>query len=108
MPKSRSPHGIQFDSPLQRQWMIRSSSGSDALKAATGFGASSSSQPATKRIPAATTSSTSRTYRGRSRAPRGEQPAEADQPHAGDEVEHATDARDAERRPGAHDEREPE
>src|SRR4051812_5767981 len=61
MPKSRSPHGIQFDSPLQRQWMIRSSSGRLALKAATVFGASSSSQRATKRIPAATISNTSRT-----------------------------------------------
>src|SRR3954468_24237491 len=58
MPKSRSPHGIQFDSPLQRQWMIRSSSGRLALKAATVCGASSSSQRATKRIPAATISST--------------------------------------------------
>ncbi len=58
MPKSRSPHGIQFDSPLQRQWMIRSSSGRLALNAAHVFGASSSSQRATKRIPAATISST--------------------------------------------------
>src|SRR4051794_2965991 len=62
MPKSRSPHGIQFDSPLQRQWMIRSSIGSDALNAATVLGASSSSHRATKRIPAATISSTARPY----------------------------------------------
>src|SRR5512146_2334658 len=61
MPKSRVPHGIQFDSPLQRQWMILSSIGSDALNAATVFGASSSSQRATKRIPAATISSTRET-----------------------------------------------
>src|SRR3954468_9096297 len=61
MPKSRVPHGIQFDSPLQRQWMIRSSIGSDALNAATVCGASSSSQRATKRIPAATISSTRET-----------------------------------------------
>src|SRR3954453_5418307 len=58
MPKSRSPHGIQFDSPLQRQWMMRSSSGRLALKADTVSGASSSSQRATKRIPAATISNT--------------------------------------------------
>src|SRR5436305_4223268 len=58
IPKSRSPHGIQFDSPLQRQWMIRSSSGRLALKAATVCGASSSSHRATKRIPAATISNT--------------------------------------------------
>src|SRR5579884_3268032 len=61
MPKSRSPQGIQFDSPLQRQWMIRSSIGRDARNAATVAGASSSSQRATKRIPAATISSTRET-----------------------------------------------
>src|SRR4051794_6179359 len=64
MPKSRSPHGIQFDSPLQRQWMIRSSSGREALNASTVFGASPSSQRATKRIPAATISSTAETLSG--------------------------------------------
>src|SRR4051794_37837489 len=57
MPSSRSPHGIQFDSPLQRQWMIRSSKGRIALNAATVAGASSSSQRARKVIPAATISS---------------------------------------------------
>src|SRR3954468_12254464 len=61
MPKSRAPHGIQFDSPLQRQWMMRSSSGRLALNAATVFGAASSSQRATKRMPAATISSTRET-----------------------------------------------
>src|SRR5438128_12635178 len=64
MPKSLSPQGIQFDSPLQRQWMIRSSIGRLALNAATVFGASSSSQRATKRIPAATISSTRETLPG--------------------------------------------
>ena len=42
--------------------MIRSSNGRIALKAATVFGASSSSQRATKRIPAAVISSTARPY----------------------------------------------
>ena len=51
MPRSRSPHGIQFDSPLQRQWMIRSSNGRIPRKASTVRGADSSSQRATKRHP---------------------------------------------------------
>src|SRR3954470_23718336 len=57
MPSSRSPHGIQFDSPLQRQWMMRSSKGRIAVNAATVAGASAASQRAWKVIPAATISS---------------------------------------------------
>ena len=49
MPSSRSPNGIQFDSPLQRQWMIFDSSGSRRRNAATVSGAASSSKRATKR-----------------------------------------------------------
>src|SRR6185312_7516651 len=56
IPSSRSPHGIQLDSPLQRQWMIRSSNGRIALNAATVAGAPASSQRARKTIPAATIS----------------------------------------------------
>src|SRR5438105_13589830 len=64
MPRSRSPHGIQFDSPLQRQWMIRSSNGRIARNAATVFGARSSSNRATKWRPAALISSTAATLSG--------------------------------------------
>ena len=49
MPSSRSPKGIQFDSPLQRQWMIFESSGSSRRNDATVAGAASSSKRATKR-----------------------------------------------------------
>src|SRR5215831_15565436 len=62
MPRSRSPHGIQLDSPLQRQWMMRSSSGRIDLNAATVLGASTSSNRATNRRPEATISSTPGTY----------------------------------------------
>src|SRR5436305_8045772 len=103
IPKSRSPHGIQFDSPLQRQWMMRSSSGRLALKAATVFGASSSSQRATKRMPAVTISSTRETL-----SPLGRQAeAERDEHDARHDVECAPDAGDAQRCPGARHEQEP-
>src|SRR5215471_5237814 len=103
MPKSRVPHGIQFDSPLQRQWMIRSSIGSDALNAATVFGASSSSQRATKRIPAATISSTRETLPvlGRQAKP------ERDQHDTGDDVHDPPDTRDEEHPGAVGDERQP-
>src|SRR5947199_2542571 len=103
MPKSRSPHGIQFDSPLQRQWMMRSSSGRLALKAATVFGASSSSQRATKRMPAATISSTRETLSPLDR----QAEAERDEHDARHDVEYAPDAGDAQRCPGARHEQEP-
>src|SRR5436309_7443258 len=96
MPKSLSPHGIQFDSPLQRQWMIRSSSGRLALKAATVFGASSSSQRATKRIPAATISNTRETLP----ALGGQTKAECHEHDARDDVERAPKRRSDEG--GAH------
>src|SRR3954449_10384827 len=103
MPKSRSPHGIQFDSPLQRQWMIRSSSGSDALNAATVFGARSSSQRATKRIPAATISSTRETLP----APGRQAKPERDEHDAGDDVDDPSHARDEQHPGAARDERQP-
>src|SRR5262249_53988660 len=62
MPRSRSPHGIQFDSPLQRQWMMRSSNGRIALNAATVLGASASSKRAANHRPDATISSTLGSY----------------------------------------------
>src|SRR3954453_6478910 len=103
MPKSRVPQGIQFDSPLQRQWMIRSSIGSDALNAATVAGASSSSQRATKRIPAATISSTRETLPalGRQAKP------ERDEHDARHHVDDAPHARDKKERGAARDERQP-
>ena len=103
MPKSRSPHGIQFDSPLQRQWMIRSSIGRIALNAATVFGASSSSQRATKRIPAATISSTRETLPALGR----ETQPERDEHDARDDVDDAAHARHEQQRRAARDEREP-
>src|SRR5580765_8899609 len=99
MPKSRLPHGIQFDSPLQRQWMIRSSIGRLALNAATVFGASSSSQRATKRIPAATISSTRETLPALGREPK----PERDEHHTGDDVDDPPHARDEEQRRSARD-----
>ena len=38
MPSSRSPHGIQFDSPLQRQWMILLVEREDGLESGDGLG----------------------------------------------------------------------
>src|SRR5690348_992993 len=97
MPKSRVPHGIQFDSPLQRQWMIRSSIGSDALNAATVFGASSSSQRATKRMPAATISSTRETLP----VLRRQANPERDEHDSGDDVDNSPHARDEQHPCGA-------
>src|SRR3954451_1759886 len=103
MPKSRVPHGIQFDSPLQRQWMIRSSIGSDALNAATVLGASSSSQRATKRIPAATISSTRETLP----ALRRQAKPERDEHDTGDDVDYSPHPRHEEHPGAARDERQP-
>ena len=63
MPSSRAPQGIQFDSPLQRQWMSRSSNGRIARNAATVAGASASSKRARKVNPAAQILSTPGRYR---------------------------------------------
>src|SRR5690242_18281976 len=103
MPKSRSPQGIQFASPLQRQWMIRSSIGRLALKAATVFGASSSSQRATKRMPAATISNTRETLP----APGREAKPESDEHDPGDDVDRAPYAARAQHRAHPGDERQP-
>src|SRR5437764_7891748 len=103
IPKSRSPHGIQFDSPLQRQWMIRSSSGRLALNAATVFGASSSSQRATKRMPAATISSTRETLP----ALGSETEAECDEHDARHDIERASHGGHTERLAATRHEREP-
>src|SRR5437763_4234729 len=104
MPKSLSPQGIQFDSPLHRQWMIWSSIGRLALNAATVFGASSSSQRATKRIPAATISST------RERLPALGRKAEAerDEHDPRHDVERTPDGRHAQRGARTRDQRQPE
>src|SRR4051794_1557458 len=103
MPKSRVPHGIQFDSPLQRQWMIRSSIGSDALNAATVLGASSSSQRATNRIPAATISSTRETLP----APGRQAKSERNEYDTREDVDDSPHARHEEHPGAARDERQP-
>src|SRR5262249_42745997 len=63
MPRSRSPNGIHADWPLQRAWISLDSSGSRRRKAATVFGAVSSSRRATSRMSATTISSTSESLR---------------------------------------------
>src|SRR4051812_6635992 len=83
--------------------MIRSSIGSDALKAATVLGASSSSHRATKRIPAATISSTRETLP----APGRDTHAEGDEHSRRERVDDAPKARPQERAATACDEREP-
>src|SRR5207302_6876776 len=83
--------------------MIRSSSGRLALNAATVCGARSSSQRATKRMPAATISST----RENLPALRREANAECDEDDAGDEVESAPRGRNAQGRRRARDRTQP-